>query len=59
MEKTVRVWDKEVSVSLHQSSKTVWHATGYYMEKRIDTKGRTWSQALSLWAKAANYRGNG
>lgn len=59
MERTVRVWDQDVSVSLHQSSKTVWHAIGYYMEKRIEAKGRTCSQALSLWADAAKYRGNG
>lgn len=59
MERTVQVWDEKVSVSLHQSSKTVWHAIGYYKEQRIETKGRTSSQALSHWAEAARYRGNG
>ena len=59
MDKIVKIWDQEVTVSLHQSSKTVWHAVGQYMGQRIETKGRTWSQALSLWRGAATYKGNG
>jgi hypothetical protein len=57
MNKTVVVWGKEVEVSLHQSSKTVWNATGYYMDKRIDVKARSASQALAHWQEAARYRG--
>ncbi len=57
METTVKVWNTDVKVSVHQSSKTVWVAVGEYMGERIEVKGRTQTQALGQWREAARYRG--
>ena len=57
MEHTVKVWDQPQEVSVHQKSKTVWIAVGVYSGERIETKGRTESQALASWREAARYRG--
>jgi len=57
MEHSVNVWGKQYQVSVHQSSKTVWIAVGYYMNARVEAKGRSATSALSAWQEAARYRG--
>lgn len=59
MERTVQVWGRSQTVSVHQKSKSVWIAVGDYMSQRIECKGRSAGSALALWADAAKYRGNG
>jgi hypothetical protein len=58
MQHTVTVWDRPYEVSVHQKSKTVWIAVGNYEGARVETQGRTESQALASWREAARYRGN-
>jgi len=58
MERTVRVWNVDVKVSIYQSSKSVWVAVGYYLDHHIEVKGRSASSALALWRDAARYKGN-
>ena len=58
MERTVTVWGKPVQISIHQKSKTVWIAIGFYMGERIETKGRSANSAMALWRDAATYKGN-
>lgn len=55
---TVKVRDRPYEVSVHQKSKTVWIAVGEYEGHRIETEGRTESQAIASWREAARYRGN-
>ncbi|GGC94710.1 hypothetical protein GCM10010994_60570 [Chelatococcus reniformis] len=56
-ERTAKVWDKDVPVSVHQKSKSVWVAVGTYHGQRIEAKGRSESAALALWRETARYRG--
>jgi len=58
MDHTVKVWDRPYEISVHQNSKTVWIAVGTYQGERIETKGRTESQAIASWREAARYKGN-
>jgi len=58
VEHTVMVWDKPYKVSVYSKSKSVWVATGEYQGERIETKGRTESQAVASWREAARYKGN-
>jgi hypothetical protein len=58
MEHEVIVWDQPYTVSVYQKSKSVWMAVGEYMGKRIETKGRSQTQAIGAWREAARYRGN-
>jgi hypothetical protein len=59
VEPTVHIRSKPHVVSVHQQSKTVWIAVGYYTGKRIEVKGRTQLDAVAQWRKkAARYRGN-
>jgi hypothetical protein len=55
---TVKVWDRTYEVSVHQKWNTVWIAVGEYEGHRIETQGRTESQALASWREAARYKGN-
>lgn len=57
MEKVVKVWDRDATVSVDRRSKTVWIATGEYMGHRIETKGQSANTALALWRDAAKYKG--
>ena len=58
MEHTVKVWDRPYEISVHQKSKSVWIAVGVYEDQRIETQGRSESQAISSWREAARYKGN-
>ena len=59
VEPTVHIRSKPHVVSVHQQSKTVWIAVGYYTGKRIEVKGRTQLDAVAGWRKkAVRYKGN-
>lgn len=57
MKKTVKVWNDEVEVSINQTSKSVWVASGTYMGRLIQVKDRNANSAVALWQDAARYRG--
>jgi hypothetical protein len=57
-ERTVKVWDKPHRVTVYQTSKTVWIASGEYMGKTVQAKGRSEGTAIAAWREAARYRGN-
>lgn len=57
MKHTVKVWNEEIEVHVYQKSKTVWIATGTYMDHHIEVSRRSASAALSAWRDAAKYRG--
>jgi hypothetical protein len=56
VEPIVHIRSKPHVVSVHQESKTVWIAVGYYMGKRIEIKGRTQLDAVAQWRKKAARR---
>lgn len=58
MKQTVKVWDQPYEISVRQKSKTVWIAVGEYRGERIESKGRTASQAATSWRETARYKGN-
>jgi hypothetical protein len=59
VEPTVHIGNEPHVVSVHQQSKTVWIAVGYYMRKRIEVKGRTQLDAVAQWRKkATRYKWN-
>lgn len=53
----VTVWGKRYTISVFQSSKTVWVAKGEYNGKSIEVKNRTANSAVQLWRDAAEFRG--
>lgn len=57
-QRTVDLWRKPHVVSVYQQSKTIWIAVGDYMNERIEVKGRTKSDAVAQWRRAAEYKGN-
>lgn len=56
-EHKVEVWGRPEKVTVYQNSKSVWVAIGTYMDKHIEVKGRTATQAIGLWREAARYAG--
>jgi len=58
MKLKVNVWDKPHEIDVYQKSKSVWIAVGDYMGESIEVKGRTESQAVNNWRRAARYKGN-
>jgi hypothetical protein len=56
-EMTVMVWGEPVTVYVTQKSKSVWIASGSYLEHSIETKGSSATSAAKHWADAARYRG--
>ena len=57
-EHTVEVWGRPQIVSLYKKSKSVWIASGVYMEMSVTVKGRSAGAAVALWRQTASYRGN-
>ncbi|HZO48499.1 MAG TPA: hypothetical protein VFB68_21630 [Xanthobacteraceae bacterium] len=57
-ERTVEVWGKRHTISVSQTSKSVWVAVGDYMGKRIEVKDRSEGSAIKQWCEAARYKGN-
>lgn len=58
MERTVRVWNEDVEVSVYQTSKSVWVAVGTYLGHHIEVTSRSASSVVALWRDAARYKGN-
>jgi len=58
IERTITVLSKSCTVSVHQSSKSVWICIGNYQDKRIETKDRSMSSAIGSWIRTASYWGN-
>lgn len=60
IKQSVQVWEgaEPVEITVVQLSKTVWRATGTYMGKPIEVKGRSADNAATLWRDAAHYRSN-
>lgn len=56
---TVSVWGKDYEVHTYHPNKTVWEAVGDYRGETIRVKGRSQTQAIMLWRRTAEYRGNG
>lgn len=56
-ETKVEVWGQLVPVSVYQRSKSVWIATGTYLDHHIETKDSSANTALLRWKEAARYRG--
>lgn len=58
MERTVQVWGKPYTVSVHQKSKSVWVATGTFMEETHSTTDRSANSAIKRWREWAEYKGS-
>ena len=58
MHRTVKVWGRDIEITVYQKSKTVWIAVGEYMGQRFEVKGRSANSAANLWRDAATYKGN-
>lgn len=57
METTVTVWGKQVPLKVSQKSKSVWVASGTYMNGLISVQDRSANSALKRWAESAKYKG--
>lgn len=55
----VRVWNKPYEVRTDRLSKTVWRATGEYMDESHSVQDRTEGAAVKRWCEWARYKGNG
>ena len=53
-ERRVLVGDKYYEVSVDQTSKTVWRAGVEFYGRNLEVKGRSATQALAHWRRAAN-----
>lgn len=53
----VSVWGKRYPVTVYQKSKSVWIASGTYMDEHKQTKGSTMGAALKRWREWAEYKG--
>ncbi len=58
-EHTVAVWGRLQNIIIYQKSKTVWVATGKYMEEDHQSEGPTASSAAKRWQQWATNKGNG
>ncbi len=58
-DRIVIVWGKKQTVTVDRLSKSVWRATGEYMDDTITVQDRTEGTALKRWQEAATYKGNG
>lgn len=59
MKQSIAVWDELVVIDIYRRSKTVWVATGRYMDKHLNAAASTASAAAKRWQDAATKRGNG
>ena len=53
----VKVWGRPVEIEIYQKSKSVWVATGSYLNETITVTGRSVGSAMIGWRRAAEYRG--
>jgi len=56
MERTVNIIGEDCIVSVHQSSRTVWVASGSIEGKHLSVKSRSANSAFRDWIAAATYR---
>ena len=56
-ERVVMVWRRPHTITVYKKSKSVWVASGEYLGKHIEVKGRTLKAAERSWVSAATYRG--
>ena len=49
------VWGEEYEIRVWQKSKTVWIASGKYMEKSVTAQDRSRNTACAAWANAAKH----
>jgi hypothetical protein len=56
MRHMVNILGEECTVTVSQSSKTVWIASGYIEGQHISTKSRSANSAFDNWISAARYR---
>lgn len=54
---TVNVWDRPYEITVYQKSKSVWIATGSYMDESLQTKDSSRGAAIKRWCEAAKYKG--
>jgi hypothetical protein len=53
----VIVWNREIEITVWQTSKSVWHASGKYWDESHETKGATAGQAAKAWQVWARTKG--
>jgi len=53
----VVVWGQQYPVTTYQKSKSVWVATGEYMDESHSTEDRTEGAAVKRWREWAQYKG--
>jgi hypothetical protein len=58
-EHIIRVWDKPYPVSTYQRSKSVWVASGEFMDESHSSEDRTEGTSIKRWREWARYKGNG
>ena len=51
--RTVRLGDKPHEITISRKSKTVWVATGHYMNDLIESRGESIGSAAKAWVNAA------
>jgi hypothetical protein len=54
----VEIGGKPHEVTVYRDSKTVWIATGRYMDETLTVKGHSAGSAIELWKDAATHKGN-
>ena len=55
---TVEVWGRSHTITVYQTSASVWIAVGDYIGEVLEAQGRSESTAAKRWREAARYRGN-
>ena len=53
----VKIWDKPCTVTTNELSKSVWRASGNYMDESHSTEDQTEGAALKRWCEWARYKG--
>ena len=56
MQRTVNIIGEDCNVSVHQSSRAVWVASGSIEGQWLSVKSRSANSALRDWVNAATYR---
>jgi hypothetical protein len=54
----VKVWGRDVEITVYQKSKSVWIAVGDHNGESIEVKGASEGAAAKLWRETATYRSN-
>jgi hypothetical protein len=54
----VIVWGEPFDIEVHQKSKSVWVASGKYMDEYHSCQDRSPTTAAARWREWAQYKGN-